>query len=107
MSLANVLHCQNHDETVDNLINEYNLEKGEFDISAVNPEYCSDIPTETDMGKVYARLVINTLLPDETYQEGIIRVYSNKICDTIDNYNCSAYYEPSYVIERAYNNGTF
>ena len=107
LSLANVLHCQNHDETVNNLINEYNLEKGEFDISAVNPEYCSDIPAETEMGKVYARLVINTLLPDETYQEGIIRVYNNKICDTIDNYNCSAYYEPSYVIERAYNNGTF
>lgn len=25
----------------------------------------------------------------------------------IDNYNASAYYEPSYVITRAYNNGEF
>lgn len=29
------------------------------------------------------------------------------ICDVIDNYNCSAFYEPSYVIARAYQNGGF
>ena len=29
------------------------------------------------------------------------------ICEVIDNYNASAYYEPSYVIVRAYNNGGF
>lgn len=27
------------------------------------------------------------------------------VCETIDNYNSSAYYEPSYVITRAYYNG--
>ena len=37
----------------------------------------------------------------------IIRVYNNLICEVIDNYNCSAYYEPSYVIARAYQNGDF
>ena len=36
-----------------------------------------------------------------------IRVYNDSICDVIDNYNCSAYYEPSYVIARAYQNGGF
>ena len=25
----------------------------------------------------------------------------------LDNYNCSAYYEPSYVIARSYNQGNF
>ncbi len=30
-----------------------------------------------------------------------------KVCDTIDNYNSSAYYEPSYVQTRAYHNGAF
>ncbi len=30
-----------------------------------------------------------------------------QLCDTIDNYNSSAYYEPSYVITRAYSNGGF
>ena len=43
----------------------------------------------------------------DAYIDGMIRVYNDEICDTIDNYNSSAYYEPSYVITRAYNNGGF
>ena len=45
--------------------------------------------------------------PGEDYVQGICRVYSNSICDVIDNYNCSAYYEPSYVLARAYQDGGF
>lgn len=41
------------------------------------------------------------------YVDGIMRVYNDEICDVIDNYNCSAFYEPSYVIARAYQNGGF
>ena len=59
------------------------------------------------MGKVYSRLIVDTALPNEDYVSGIIRVYNNEICETIDNYNGSAYYEPSYVIARAYNEGGF
>lgn len=33
--------------------------------------------------------------------------YYNNICDVIDNYNCGAYYESSYVIARAYQEGGF
>ena len=47
-----------------------------------------------------------SVLP-ESKVDGIIRVYNNPICEVIDNYNCSAYYEPSYVIARAYQNGGF
>lgn len=59
------------------------------------------------MGKVYMRLIVDTLKQGEDYVEGIIRVYNDPICDVIDNYNTSAYYEPSYVIARAYNEGGF
>ena len=52
-------------------------------------------------------LILSTLQPEEDYIDGMIRVYNDEICDTIDNYNSSAYYEPSYVITRAYNNGGF
>ena len=44
---------------------------------------------------------------NEDYVDGIFRVYNNPICEVIDNYNASAYYEPSYVIARAYQNGGF
>lgn len=59
------------------------------------------------MGKVYMRLILATLQPDEDYVQGMLRVYNNPICEVIDNYNASAYYEPSYVIARAYNDGGF
>lgn len=65
------------------------------------------VPTPLEMGKVYQRLITDTAVPKEDYVDGIIRVYNSDICDTIDNYNCSAFYEPSYVIARAYQNGGF
>lgn len=48
-----------------------------------------------------------TLQPQKNYIDGLVRVYNDDICETIDNYNCSAYYVPSYIITRAYNNGGF
>lgn len=69
ISLANVLHCENPLKIEAEWIEEYSLEKGEFDITEVDPDLVNEIPSETQ--------------------------------------NSSAYYEPSYVITRAYNNGGF
>jgi hypothetical protein len=88
-------------------INDYTLEKGKFDITNVDKELVTTIPTPTEMGKVYERLIVDTLQSNEDYVNGLIRVYNNPICEVIDNYNCSAYYEPSYVIARAYQDGGF
>ena len=107
ISLANVLHCENPLKIEDEWIEEYKLARGNFDITDVNSELVDEIPSETQMGKVYTRLILSTLQPEEDYIDGMIRVYNDEICDTIDNYNSSAYYEPSYVITRAYNNGGF
>ena len=107
ISLANVLHCENPLKIEAEWIEEYSLEKGEFDITKVDPDLVNEIPSETQMGKVYTRLILSTLQPGEDYIDGMIRVYNDEICDMIDNYNSSAYYDPSYVITRAYNNGGF
>ena len=107
ISLAGVLHCENPSKIEDEWIEEYHLENGTFDIKDVNPKLVSHIPTETQMGKVYTRLIVDTLLPEENYVDGMIRVYNDELCEIIDNYNCGAYYEPSYVIARAYNEGGF
>ena len=107
ISVANVLHCENSDQVVYDVIEEYRLEQGDFQIEDVNRELCTNIPTELDMGKVYTRLIIDTLLPNEDYIQGLIRIYNDAICLIIDDYNNSAYYEPSYVIARAYKNGEF
>lgn len=107
ISVANVLHSENPLAVEDNWIEEYDLAEGNVDVTAVNPELVTTIPSATQMGKVYQRLIYDTMQPGESEVEGIIRVYNDDICDVIDNYNCSAYYEPSYVIARAYQNGGF
>lgn len=107
ISVANVLHCENSDQVICDVIEEYGLEEGDFHIENVNRELCTNIPTEFDMGKVYTRLIVDTLYPDEDYIKGILRIYNDEICRTLDDYNNGSYYEPSYVIARAYKNGEF
>ena len=107
LSVANVLHCLNPKQVVDDWIADYQLEQGSFDITNVDPNLCTLIPTPLDMGKVYMRLILQTRLNAEDYAQGILRVYNNELCETIDNYNGSAFYEPSYFIARAYFEGGF
>ena len=64
----------------------------------------ADVGWSTSVGKVYARL-IDSVTSD--YVAGISDVYNSPVCETIDNYNSSAYYEPSYVITKAYLSGSF
>ena len=59
------------------------------------------------VGKVYKRLVLNTMQHKEDYADAILRVYNNPICEVLDNYDCSAYYEPSPYITRSYYAGGF
>ena len=107
ISVAIVLHSVNPMQVEADWITEYNLQQGTFDITAVDKDLCEQIPAATAMGKVYMRLILATLQPDEDYVQGMLRVYNNPICEVIDNYNASAYNEPSYVIARAYNDGGF
>lgn len=105
--IANVLHCENPIQVEDDWISEYQLAEGNFFISEVDKNLVEKIPTPIEMGKVYQRLISDVLLPEDDYIDGLIRVYNNDLCDTIDNYNCSAFYEPSYVITRAFQDGGF
>lgn len=107
ISLANVLHCENPLKIEDEWIKEYQLKEGNFDIKDIDTDLVTNIPTETQMGKVYKRLIVDTQLPEEDYIDGIIRVYNDAICEKLDDYNCGAYFEPSYVIARAYNENGF
>lgn len=107
ISLANVLHSENPLKVVDDWIKEYSLKEGCFNILDVDKELVIKPPTERQMGKVYKRLIINTLEPNEDYIQGLIRVYNNEICNIIDNYNCSAYYESTPTLVRSYYNSSF
>lgn len=107
LSLADTLHSENPLAVEADWIDEFHLQQGQYDVTKVNPELCQTIPTATQMGKVYKRLIINTLQPNEDYANAILRVYNDPICDIIDNYDTSAYYEPSQYIARSYYAGSF
>lgn len=107
LSVANVLHSDNPEAVSRQWIEEYELEPGDFDVTRVNPELVTTIPTALQMGKVYMRLILSTPIHTENYADAILRVYNNPICEIIDDYNGSAYYEPSYFITRAYYQGNF
>lgn len=107
LSLADVLHSENPLKLVDEWIEEFKLRKGSFDITDVRKDLGVTIPAPTQMGAVYKRLVLSLKRDDEDYVKAIRRVYSNKVCRTVDNYNCSAFYEPSYIQRQAFLNGGF
>lgn len=107
LSLASVLHAQNPLDVCADWIDSYHLQPGDYDVTKVNPELCESIPSALQMGKVYTRLILSTLMENEDYADAILRVYNSPICETLDNYNCSAYYEPSPYIARSYYAGSF
>ena len=86
ISLANVLHCENPLKIEAEWIEEYKLVKGNFDITDVDLELVDEIPSETQMGKVYTRLILSTLQPEEDYIDGMIRVYNDEIWYEVMNH---------------------
>ena len=107
LSLADVLHSMNPLQVEADWIEEYQLQTGDFDVTNVDRELCPNIPSPTQIGKVYKRLILSTLQPGEDHADAMLRVYNNPICEVLDNYNCSAYYEPSPYITRSYYAGGF
>lgn len=107
LSLADVLHSANPLAVAADWADEYHLQPGTHDVTKVDPLLCSRIPTAIQMGKVYKRLILSTLKDGEDYADGILRVYNSPLCEKLDDYNCSAYYEPSPYITRSYYAGGF
>ena len=107
LSIAETNHCLNPDQVVSDWKEEYKLKNGQVDITKINPEYTDKVPSATQMGKVYARIIESVSTQGTDLVQAIMNVYESPICDSIDNYNSSAYYEPCYIQTRAYINGGF
>lgn len=107
LSCAPTSHCENPEKVVADWIAHYRLTPGDADVTKVDPRLVASVPTPTQMGGVYQRLIRDTATPGENENDGILRVYNHPICETIDNYNASAYYELSYWLARAYRTGEF
>lgn len=106
LSIAGTNHSLNPDQVISDWKEEYHLEDGTTDVTRVDNRFTETIPSATQMGKVYARLIENVSQGKDLVQS-LQDVYASPVCDVIDNYNSGAYYEPSYVQVRAYQNGFF
>lgn len=107
LSLASVQHAENPDAVANQWITDNSLSSGNVDVTDVDADLVTKVPTDLQMGKVYSRLIQSTLKDDENLADAMLRIYNDPLCEIIDNYNSSAYYEPSYFITRAYYQGGF
>lgn len=109
LSCADVLHCDNSDKIADTWIKEYKIPEGSFYFDAVDPDLDVHIPSETRIGKVFAKIIeeVTVNSTDDKLLETFYNVFNSPITKKINNYNTSAFYEPIYVQVRAYYNGQF
>lgn len=96
---ADVLHCENIDAVMDELITDYKILEGNFD----NVEACAiegyRIPTFWDIGKVYMRLVL-ALGGMDTNR--LIDIYNSYISECIDDYTIGFYFSSPDCIFESY-----
>ena len=107
LSISCTIHCLNPEQVVADWKEEYALESGDFYVTSIDARFTDKVPSDTQMGKVYARLIDSVTPSGGNFADSIISVYASPICETIDNDNSSTYYEPSYVQTKAYLNEAF
>lgn len=95
--LAEVYHSENIEKISDEVIQECEIENGDYDVIS-KCKY--KIPTFWELGRIYQRLIIMINQDENEYINTLIKVLSSWIIEKIDNYNSSMYYEnPSYIYE--------
>ncbi len=101
--LADIYHSDNIDRVSDDFIQESGIINGNFD-NVKNGRY--SIPSHWDMGKVYKRLVLGAAREKHMdIVDALIDVYNSFVCEMIDNYNSSFYYDNPQNILNAYLTG--
>ena len=65
ISCANVLHCENPLKVESDWISDYNLQREDYDITDVDKDLATIIPTPLEMGEVYQRLITDTMASKE------------------------------------------
>jgi hypothetical protein len=96
--LADIYHSYNIEQVAEELSEEFKISEGDFD-NVKQSNYA--IPTHWDIGKVYKRLIIGVATTKNVEViEALFEVYNSFICDLIDDYNGSFYFEnPQYILE--------
>ena len=95
---AEILHCEPIEKIADEYIDYVNIPEGDFD----NVSQCRyTVPDHWTIGKVYQRLIEDTLTGDDLTTH-VIRVYHSWVSDGISDYNTDFYYQPRGYISLCY-----
>lgn len=95
---ADILHCEPIEKIADEYISYIDIPKGSFD-NVSNCRY--SVPDHFTIGKVYQRLIEDTLTDDNLIPH-IIEIYNSWVSDGICNYNTDFYYQPRAYIALCY-----
>lgn len=94
LDYADINHCLSIKQVGEEVIEDFHIEFGTFDTIST----CKyKVPSVTDIGKLYQRLVIDIQV-NETWEEAIYKVFQSFISDEISDFNSSVYYRsPDYL----------
>ena len=99
---AEVLHCEPIEKISDEYIEYLNIPGGDYD----NISSCKyTVPDHWTIGKVYQRLIEDTL-EDEELISHVIKVYNSLVSDGICDYNTDFYYQPRSYLALCYKENT-
>lgn len=101
IKVAEVNHCLSYEQVADEWIEQYKIEKGDFN-TVKDCRY--EIPSVNAIGRVYQQLVIETTKENEEAQT-IIDVFSSFISDEISNFNSNVYYSTPDYLKCSYEEG--
>lgn len=101
IKVAEVNHCLSYEQIADEWIEQYEIEKGNFN-TIKDCQY--EIPSVNAIGRVYQQLVIETTKENEEAQT-IIDVFSSFISDEISNFNSNVYYSTPDYLKCSYEEG--
>lgn len=85
-------HCLPMEQVADELIEDYEIQNGSFD-SVGECKYA--VPSETRIGKIYARLVLNISESEEEYAEKLFEVFTSSFSDAVSDFNSSLFFAPA------------
>lgn len=102
LNLADVNNCLSFEQVSDEIIEFFNIKDGSFD-SVATCKYT--VPSVQSIGKVYQRLIVDTIRNGESVSKKIIEVFNSFISDEISNFNSSVYYSNPDYLKHSYLQG--
>ncbi|MGL5380064.1 hypothetical protein [Clostridium sp.] len=102
LKLADVNHCLSFEQVSDEIIEFFNIKEGNFDTI----EMCKyNTPSVQSIGKVYQRLIADTISDGESLSNKIIEIFNSFISDEISDFNSSVYYSNPDYLKHSYLQG--